>query len=187
MKDLSKIELPTLSGARLDLRPWRTADAAAVAAMCDDLSVARYIPLPSPYTLADGEQWVGDAERKWRQDHWAQFAVTRRETGELVASCGVKIDVERHSGEIGYLVKKEARRTGVASGAVRLLVAWCFDELGLGRLQMRAEPANTASRRTIEACGFQYEGLLRAYDVVRGERTDDVIYSLLPDDPPPGR
>jgi len=27
---------------------------------------------------------------------------------------------------------------------------------------------------------------LRAYDVVRGERTDDVVYSLLPDDPRPG-
>lgn len=187
MKDLSDIELPTLSGGDLDLRPWRTADAAAVAAMCDDPSVAQYVPLPSPYTLADGESWVGDAERKWREDHWAQFAVTRRETGELVASCGVKIDVERQSGEIGYLVKKEARRTGVASGAVRLLVAWCFDELGLGRLQIRAEPDNTASRSTIESCGFQYEGLLRAYDVVREERTDDVIYSLLPDDPRPGR
>ena len=187
MKDLSEIELPSLSDGSLDLRPWRTADAAAVAAMCDDPSVVRYVPVPSPYTLADGEAWVNDAERKWRQDHWAQFAVTRRETGELVASCGVKIDVERRSGEIGYLVKKEARRTGVASSAVRLLVAWCFDELELGRLQIRAEPGNTASRRTIEARGFQYEGLLRAYDLIRGERTDDVIYSLLPDDPQPGR
>ena len=62
------------------------------------------------------------------------------------------------------------------------LVAWCFDELDLGRLQIRADPANTASRRTVEACGFQYEGLLRVYDVVHGERTDDVICSLLPSD-----
>ena len=44
--------------------------------MCDDPSVARYIPVPSPYTLTDGEEWVGDAARKWSEDHWAQFAVT---------------------------------------------------------------------------------------------------------------
>jgi RimJ/RimL family protein N-acetyltransferase len=187
MMDLGGIELPALTDGSLVLRSWRPDDAAGVAAMCDDPSVASYIPVPSPYTLADGEDWVGDAARKWREDHWAQFAVTRRETGELVASCGVKIDVERHSGEIGYLVKKEARRTGVASGAVRLLVAWGFDELGLGRLQIRADPSNTGSRRTIEACGFQYEGVLRAYDVIRGQRIDDVIYSLLPGDPRAGR
>ncbi len=187
MMDLRGIAVPTLCDGSLVLRPWRPDDAAAVAAMCDEPSVARYIPVPSPYTLSDGKEWVGDAARKWSEDHWAQFAVTRCETGELVASCGVKLDVERHSGEIGYLVKKEARRTGVASGAVRLLVAWCFDELDLGRLQIRADPANTASRRTVEACGFQYEGLLRANDVIRGERTDDVVYSLLPSDPRPGR
>lgn len=147
MKDLSDVEVPRLSDGRLELRPWRPDDASAVAAMCDDPSIARYIPLPSPHALTDGEEWVGDAERKWREDRWAQFAVTRRETGELVASCGVKIDVERRSGEIGYLVKQEARRTGVASGALRLL---------------------------------------RAYDLVRGRRVDDTIYSLLPDDPRPG-
>ena len=163
MMDLHDIELPTLREDSLEMRPWRADDALAVAAMCDDPSVARYIPLPSPYALADGEEWIGDAARKWREDHWAQFAVTRCESAELVASCGVKIDAERHSGEIGQLVKKEARRTGVASGAVRLLVAWCFDELGLGRLQIRADPANTASRRT-----------------------DDVMYNLLPSDPRAG-
>ena len=187
MMDLRGIDVPTLSDGSLVLRPWRQDDAAGVAAMCDEPSVARYIPVPSPYTLTDGEEWVGDAARKWSEDHWAQFAVTRSETGELVASCGVKLDVERQSGEIGYLVKKEARREGVASGAVRLLIAWCFDELGLGRLQIRADPANTASRRTVEVCGFQYEGLLRANDVIRGERTDDAMYSLLPGDPRPGR
>jgi ribosomal-protein-alanine N-acetyltransferase len=125
------------------------------------------------------------AERKWREEAWAHLAVCDASSGKLVGSIGVRVDVARESGDIGYLVKREARRTGVASGAVRLIVAWCFDELELGRLQIRADATNDISRRVIEHCGFQYEGLLRDYDLIRGKRCTDVIYSLLPGDPRP--
>ena len=53
MKDLSTLDLPRLSDGRLTVRPRRKDDAEAVAAMCDDPRVARSIPLPNPYTLAD--------------------------------------------------------------------------------------------------------------------------------------
>jgi RimJ/RimL family protein N-acetyltransferase len=153
--------------------------------MCSDPDVIKWIPVPAPYTYKDGVEWVGDAERKWREETWANLAVCEAAGGDLVGSIGVRVDTRLESGEIGYLVKREARRTGVASGAVRRLIPWCFDELDLGRLQIRADAANSASRRTIERCGFQYTGLLRAYDLIRGERCDDVIYSLLPGDPRP--
>ena len=184
MRDLNSVALPTLGDGRLVVRPWGPDDAAAVAAMCRDPEVVRWIPVPDPYTVEDGVEWVGDAERKWRVEHWANFAVTDAQSGELVGSAGVKVDAARESGEIGYLVKREARRRGVASGAVRLLVAWCFDVLGLGRLQILADVRNEASRRTIERCGFELEGVLRANDLIHGERPDDAIYSLLPSDRP---
>ena len=187
MKDLREIELPSLSDGRLVIRPYTPADVPANAALCDDPSIARWETLPSPYSLADAEAWVGDAARRWREETWASFVVCEAFSGELLGANGVRVSVRRESGEIGFMTRKESRRRGVASGGVRLLVAWCFVELGLGRLQIRADARNEASLRTIEACGFQYEGLLRAYDVVRGERTDDLIYSLLPSDPRPGR
>jgi len=182
MKDLREIELPSLSDGRLVIRPYTPADVPANAALCDDPSIARWETLPSPYSLADAEAWVGDAARRWREETWASFVVCDAHGGELLGSNGVHISVPRESGEIGFMTRKDVRRRGVASGGVRLLVDWCFDELGLGRLQIRADARNAASRGTIEACGFQYEGLLRAYGVVRGLRTDDVMYSLLPSD-----
>jgi RimJ/RimL family protein N-acetyltransferase len=185
VKDLGTVALPELRDGKLVVRPWRPDDADPVAQICSDPDAAKWLPIPSPYTHEDGVEWVGDAERKWREEKWANLAVCDASSGELVGSIGVRVDITHESGDIGYLVKREARRTGVASGAVRLLVAWCFDELDLGRLQIRADATNVASRRVIERCGFQYEGLLRAYDLIRGERPDDVIYSLLPGDPRP--
>jgi len=183
MRDLSKIELPALRDGRLVVRPYAPGDIPAVAALCNDPTIARWETLPSPYSPADAKVWVGDAQRRWQQEAWAGFVVCDALSGELVGSNGLRISVRRESGEIGFMTMRAARRRGVASGGVRLLVDWCFGELGLGRLQIRADARNEASLRTIAACGFQYEGLLRAYDVVRGERTDDLIYSLLPGDP----
>jgi RimJ/RimL family protein N-acetyltransferase len=153
--------------------------------MCDDAEANRWIPLPAPYTLAEAETWIGDAERRWREDHWATFIVCDATSGDLLGSNGVRVDHTRQSGEIGYLTKHEARRGGVASGGVRLLVAWCFDVLELGRLQIRADVRNVASRAVIESCGFRFEGVLRAYDLIHDERPDDALYSLLPGDPRP--
>ena len=188
MKDLSLIdELPRLSDGRVVLRPWRDDDAAAVAAMCDDESVARWMPImPHPYTLADGEEWVGDAARKWRDDRWANFAVEDAATSALIGSCGLRIDAQKESGEIGYLVHREHRRTGIATACVGLLTAWGFGELGLGRLEIRADARNVASRRTMIAAGYRFEAVMRNADTVHGERVTDVLYALLPDDPRPG-
>ena len=189
MRDLSQIHrLPVLAGDGVALRPWRLRDAAGVAAMCDDESVSRWMPLmPHPYTLADGEVWVGDAARKWREDRWANYAATDPITGSLMGSCGLRIDEEKESGEIGYLVHRDRRRQGIAAACVALLTDWAFDDLGLGRLWIRADTRNAASRRTIAACGYRFEGVLRGNDVVGGERVDDVLHALMPDDPRPWR
>lgn len=187
MRDLAQIcELPLLSGDAITLRPWRADDAAAVAAACDDDAVARWMPLmPRPYTLADGEEWVGDAARKWREERWANFAAVDAATGTLVGSCGLRIETQHERGEIGYLVHRDHRGHGVAAACVALLSDWALDGLGLGRIEIRADARNVASRRTALAAGYRCEGVLRRAMTVGDERVDDVLYSLVPDDPRP--
>jgi RimJ/RimL family protein N-acetyltransferase len=189
MRDLTEIEqLPTLTRGGLTLRPWRADDAADVAAMCDDAEVLRWLPaMPDPYTLADGEEWVGDAERKWREQHWANFAVEDADTGRLAASFGMRLEPEHERGEIGYLVGREWRGLGVATTCVAVLTDWGFDDLGLGRIEIRADVRNAASRRTAAAAGYRFEGVLRGAMAVRDERVDDALYALLTGDPRPWR
>jgi RimJ/RimL family protein N-acetyltransferase len=85
-------------------------------------------------------------------------------------------------GELAYVVAPAARGRGLAGEAVRVLSEWAFEELGLARLELRIEPANTASHRVAEKAGFQREGLLRSAFVLRGRRTDVFLYSRLPTD-----
>ena len=76
---------------------------------------------------------------------------------------------------IGYLVYPQARRRGVATRSVRLIAGFAFEELEAERLEIQVEPANPASQRVAEAAGFTREGVLRAYQEIKGTRRDMVV------------
>ena len=84
-------------------------------------------------------------------------------SGELLGSVSLDRFADREAAEIGYWVKREARRRGVALGAARLVVAWAFDELGVERLELLTYPGNEASQALAGRLGFTRECLLRGF------------------------
>ncbi len=89
--------------------------------------------------------------------------------------------VDRQEGrcELGYWTARESRGRGLATRGVRLLSRWVFDNLPVDRIEIHAEPENTASRLVAERAGFTFEGVLRSYLVNKGIRRDTASYSLI--------
>ena len=83
------------------------------------------------------------------------------------------------NGELCWTVHPEHRGHGVAARAVRLLIRYAFDELGLHRVAAYADPEDGASLRTAGRAGLRREGLVRA------ERHDRVQLARLATDPEP--
>ena len=153
---------PRLTDGDLVVRPFEVDDAATVQAACDDPDVAHWIHgLPTPYTSADAEWFIADARRRLVAGERARLAVTDAGSGELLGSVSLDRFVCREAAEIGYWVKQEARRRGVALGAARLIVHWAFGELGVERLELLTYPGNEASQALAEKLGFTRECLLR--------------------------
>ena len=82
---------------------------------------------------------------------------------------------------VGYWTRPEARGRGLTSDALRTLTAWLLRERGAARVELAAEPGNTASVRVARSAGFTEEGLLRQWQTVKGRRADFLLFSLLPD------
>jgi [ribosomal protein S5]-alanine N-acetyltransferase len=80
---------------------------------------------------------------------------------------------------IGYMIHPNRHRQGVATEAVAAILKFCFDELGLHRLQALIHPDNTPSRALVEKLGFRNEGLLRDNLRVGDDWRDDMLYALL--------
>ncbi len=162
--------------------------------------MAHWIHLvPHPYSLADAEQFVVESRRRLAAGDRARLAVADARNGELLGSVSLDLFADRQAAEIGYWVKREARRQGVALAAARLVISWAFEEVGVERLEILAYPGNAASQALAEKLGFRREGLLRGFLAVqpgqdragRAEplpdgslppRDDQVQFALLRDD-----
>ena len=81
--------------------------------------------------------------------------------------------------EVGYIVAPEVRGRGVAGRALELVTRWGFDELGLQRIELRAELANPASLKVAERCGYVREGTLRGVHLKGIRRGDMALYARL--------
>ena len=66
------------------------------------------------------------------------------------------------SGELSWAVSPGHRGQGVAGRAVRLMIRFAFDELGLDRVAAYADPNDRASLRTAGRAGLRREGVVRA-------------------------
>jgi RimJ/RimL family protein N-acetyltransferase len=167
---------------RLTLRPTDERDVDDILLACQDEESQRFLPLlPSPYTRADAEFWVGEgAPARWAAGA-AQFTIV--EHGRLAGSIGIpRHDPANEVVEVGYWVAPWARGHGVATAATRALTQWAFEH-GAGRVELLTERANARSQRVALTAGLAYEGARRGAARRRdGSRSDLLVWSRLEGD-----
>ncbi len=171
----------TLTDGDLTLRPWDADDVEAVFTACQDPEIQRWTTIPSPYSREDAEWFVSTSPDRWESGE-ATFAAVDSTTGALLGSFGIGRFDAVSGPEIGYWVSAEARGRGVATRAVRRMARWAFEDMGSDRVVWRAYVGNVGSRAVVESVGFRVEGIERRGIVQRGQRRDNWLGSLLPDD-----
>jgi len=117
------------------------------------------------------------AEREARAEvlDWQLFA-----DGVLCGALRMnKIEVENRKTSIAYLLDAAFQGRGIATLAVRALLGYCFDELGLNRVELTVATDNARSIRLAERLGFVREGRLRQAEWLGGAFVDHYVYGLL--------
>lgn len=174
---------PRLEADGITLRPFRAADAAAVAAACRDPAILRFTFMQDGLTEAEAAEWIDRSNERWSDGH-PRFAIVDADDDRLLGQVGLNVNARHISAEGHYWVTAADRRRGVASRAVGLVADWGFSN-GVERLFLVIHPENVASNRLAGRMGFTREGLLRSYEPVKDQRPDLVSWSLLPGDPRP--
>ncbi len=151
-------------------------DEYAIAQACDDPQIARWTPFPSPYTVEHARRWIG---RQPRMDA-VDLLVVDAADGRLLGWTGLHdVDRDQRRAELGIWMSTAGRRGGNARRAIRLLTRWGFAELGLVRIEALCLVGNNPGRRALESGGFVREGVLRAYEEVKGVRYDTVMLGMV--------
>jgi len=105
-------------------------------------------------------------------------------SGELVGGVTVS-NVRRgiaQTAQLGYWIGQPHANQGYMSEAVRAVAHFCFDQLGLHRLEAACLIKNAPSARVLEKCGFSREGIARKYLKINGQWQDHLLFALLRDD-----
>ena len=173
---------PALTADQLTLSELTAADAPALVGAFEDPELRRWLPLPSPYTLAMAEAWCSEASEAMRREGRG-FVIGIRRDGVLSGSIDAKrVDWRSRTLELSYWTAPTHRGSGVMTAALRRTAQWVIHDLGFERVELRISPANAGSLATARAAGFTREGVARNAGFTDAGRTDLVIWSCVPAD-----
>jgi RimJ/RimL family protein N-acetyltransferase len=169
---------PDLRTARLRLRPFAEADAAAHLALYQDPEVTRHLgggPFLGDQIAARSRRAVDKFARHWAEKGFGVFAVEELLSGRFLGQCGLNPIDELGEIEILYAFERAAWGRGYATEAGRAALAYGFEQTGLHRIVAVTRPEHARSRHVLEKLGMRYERDVHVFGI------DAVLYAVARD------
>ena len=169
---------PSLDGSKLTLRPLDHSDIDAWYGYLEIPHVVQHTSwnLKSIEDLRPLIDWYNSDD----PTSAIRFAIVDNETQVLVGTIGFHtISPVNRSAEIAYDLSPSHWGRGIATQCCRCVVKWGLGEHGYLRIQAAVLDSNAASVRVLQKCGFELEGSLRNYRIVRGEPRNFWLYSCI--------
>lgn len=174
------ISVPRLVNPPCNLRAFEPRDADTIASAADDPLIPLITTVPTNGSPADVDAYIQRQHERLTSGAGYSFAIADFETDEAVGQIGLWLhEIRTGRASTGYWIASSFRRRGYAQAALQALTAWAVELDEVERLQLFVEPWNAGSWRVAEACGFEREGLLRAWEQVGDERKDLYVYSVV--------
>jgi ribosomal-protein-alanine N-acetyltransferase len=172
--------LPTLETDRLILRRMTPSDAEAVFAYASDPEVTRYVVWDTHRSIQDSRAFLELAVQKYKSGGEPDWGIVYKGDHHFVGTCGfVGWDVDHARAEIGYVLSRKYWGRGLMPEALRAMIAFGFERMGLNRIEARCIAENAASARVMEKVGMTYEGTLRQRELIKGAYRDMKLYAIL--------
>lgn len=151
-----------LTTERLHLRPWRVEDAETLYQYAKDPAVGPIAGWPPHASVEDSREIIESV-----LSAPGTFAVCLKEDDRPVGCVGLTVgaasnlDLSDTEGEIGYWIGVPFWGRGLIPEAVKALIRYGFQELGLEKLWCGYFEGNVKSKRAQEKCGFVYHHTIR--------------------------
>lgn len=183
------IAIPTLRDGDVTLRPIRVRDAKVLEReLMENRSWLRKWEATNPYAPMsfDTRASIRSLLSHARSGNGLPFVVEH--AGELAGQLNVSSITwgSLSSATIGYWVGQQFAGKSITPTAVALATDFCFQQLGLHRMEICIRPENAPSLRVVEKLGFRYEGLRRRFIHINGDWRDHFCFALVAEEIPRG-
>lgn len=145
---------PVRTTSRLLLRLPTLADQAFAAALYACPEVVAHRPVPTPDTPQQSAKRLCDDIEHWGRLGFGRWAIEA--SGRLIGFGGLTLSEKFAGLNLSYHLHPEIWRRGFATEFGRAALEFAFAVLGADRVMGLVRPANHASRRVLEKCGFEF-------------------------------
>ena len=176
-------EQPQLLTRRLVIRPFDLTDADDVRRLAGEWEIAdTTLNIPHPYEEGMAEEWIGTHKEGFDAGRLCNWALTLRDSDDLVGAVGLVTTRRFDHAELGYWVGKPYWGQGYCTEAARAVLEYGFTRLGLYRIHASHMARNPASGRVMRKVGMSQEGVLRGHVKKWDKYEDLVVYGILKDE-----
>lgn len=171
-----------LIGSRVRLRALEPSDYALLHVWLNDPEIMRYWGRPgNTQSLAEV---TADEVRQAERTNSRKYLIETLEDKEAIGQIDYyDLDSVARSAWTSIMIGNPAFwGGGYGTDAMRALLRYLFEQLGLHRVTLTAHATNTRAQRSYEKNGFVREGVLRDWMFFDGEFTDGVIMGVLEED-----
>jgi [ribosomal protein S5]-alanine N-acetyltransferase len=175
--------LTSLDGPTASLRPPSLGDLDAVYGLIGD-GVVVYNVFDPVTTRAQAEEWLrrGIDLEPCFGGNWLIIDNISEEIAGLAMYYGASPWTSRAG--IAYCLAPKFRGRGLATGSVRVMMAYLLIDVGINRLEAEITPGNDLSVAVVNRLGFAFEGTMRERFWLGGRWKDALMYSFLKSDYP---
>ena len=171
--------IPELQTERLTLRRIKVGDSFDVFEYASRADVTKYLRWDPHPDIAYTREYLQFVATHYEIGDFFDWAVVLREEDKMIGTCGfTRFEYSHDLGEVGYVINPEYRGRGIAVEAVREVMRFGFEVLGLNRIEAKFMEHNSASLRVMEKAGMTFEGFHRKAMKIKGKH-ETVGYSAI--------
>jgi len=170
-------------GERVKLRAIEREDVPRFVRWFNDPEVKQFLTMYRPLSRAEEERWVESLASR-REDIVLAIEVRAGDQWVHIGNVGLhRIDWKNRTATLGIVIgEREYWGKGYGTEAVRTMLRYAFEELGLNRVELETYSFNPRAIRCYEKAGFKREGVRRQALYRNGKFHDVILMGILRDE-----
>ena len=167
-----------VKGDRLYLSPLNINDAELYVKWLTDKEITQYLGNRSVLDVETEREWIR------KNNNGYCFAIVLRDSDKLIGNCGfTNVDMVDRTAEIGIFIgDKEEQNKGYGREAMKILLNYGFNTLGLNNVMLKVYSFNEKAIRTYKKLGFKTFGVRRNSHYANGLMHDTIYMDMLRDE-----
>lgn len=171
----------TIETERLILRKFKLTDVEDMYNnWANDDDVTRHITWVTHKNIEETAKVVSEYVKDSERDNYYHWCIVLKETNEAVGGIGAfRLYDDLQMFEVGYCIGKKYWNKGITTEAMKALLKFFFEEVGVNRIEARHDTKNPASGKVMTKSGLKLEGILRQAGKNNTGICDSAIYGIL--------